>query len=245
MEEEEDPSAEFLAAALMVFRPQRADRIIDEAITALQVTRSLVGLVALGWITIAYWGAADNPVAAKYEDLTLAAMMLVFTVPVVLAAFVLASGRSSRSLYLSRTRGPLRAVGALVGTYYLIVLVLPAIGRATGENFDFTKLLILLLLIPVYAAAWLYLILGAALAVTTAFRLADVHETLPPLVSPFPVWALLVIQLADPPMAAIPLPLRVLFLVGPPVSVTALSYAELRRLRLYHGITLRAALNRT
>lgn len=237
--------ARVFQAALMVFQPKRADRIVDETITALQVARSLVGTVAVIWVTIAYWGSADDPLRAKFEELILAATILVFAVPVILFVFILAAEGTHRGLYLSRIAGPLTAVGTLAGVYYLAFVVSPAIGRTAVEDFDIVPMLLtMLVLLPSYGVAALFLIIGTAFAVVTVFRLADVHETLPPLVSPFLVWTLFVIQLADPPMSGIPVLLRVLFLVGPPLSVTALSYAELRQLRLHHGVTLRTALNR-
>ncbi|MEU0102719.1 hypothetical protein [Streptomyces sp. NPDC006267] len=237
--------ARLFETALLIFRPKRADRIVDETITALQVARSLIGAVAVIWITVAYWDSADDPLKAKFEELSQAATILVFAVPVVLAAFVLAARGPHRERYLSRTPGPLLAVGTLAGVYYLTFVVCPAIGRTAVADYEIVPMLLtMLVLLPSYVVAGLFLIIGTAFAVSTVFRLADVHETLPPLVSPFLVWSLFVIQLADPPMADLPVLLRVLFLIGPPVSVTALSYAELRQLRLHHGVTLRTALNR-
>lgn len=85
---------------------------------------------------------------------------------------------------------------------------------------------------------------SAVLCVHHAFRAADVHEVLPPLLSPVLVWSLFVVQLFDDAPVDAPLAVRVLFLVAPPLSVTALSVWELRRLRMSYGITLRRALGR-
>ncbi|MFD3876081.1 hypothetical protein [Streptomyces sp. NPDC058623] len=67
---------------------------------------------------------------------------------------------------------------------------------------------------------------------------------LPALISPLLVWSLLAFQLfIGPDVAAPPLVLYT-FMLGGPLSVTALSLWEVRRLRLRHGITLRNALGR-
>lgn len=75
-------------------------------------------------------------------------------------------------------------------------------------------------------------------------RVGDVHELLPPLLCPLLVRSLFgLAMLDDPEVAAPPLVLHT-FLLGGPLSVTALSVWEIRRLRRLYGVTLRSASGR-
>ncbi|WP_415948123.1 hypothetical protein [Streptomyces sp. KLOTTS4A1] len=228
--------------ARAVFKPSRPDRVVDETIEALQIARSLVGVGAIVWVTFAYWDS-DEAMREKIGELTLSVSILVFAVPLVLIAFVAAARGAGRDLYLSRIGSPLMAVGVMVAAYLVAFRVCPAIGLALPD-WDLVPMLIgILVLLPVFAVANLFLLVGAFFSVVSVFRVADVHEVLPPLISPFLVWGIFFIQLFDPPMAGVPTALRVLFLIVPPLTGTLLSYWELRRLRTQHGITLNQALN--
>jgi hypothetical protein len=100
--------------------------------------------------------------------------------------------------------------------------------------------------------AYFVLMLGSAVlilvttysALNSCFRVGDVHELLPGLLSPLLFWSLFFISLSDSPDVAAPPEVLYSFLLGGPLSVTALSVWEIRRLRTKYGMNLRMALAR-
>ncbi|WP_371578463.1 hypothetical protein [Streptomyces sp. NBC_01314] len=73
------------------------------------------------------------------------------------------------------------------------------------------------------------------MALNSCFRTADVHELLPVLLSPLLVWWPFALSFSDTPDMAAPPAVIYTFLLGGPLTVTALSLWEIRRLRVRHG----------
>ncbi|WUH99693.1 hypothetical protein OHR68_40455 [Spirillospora sp. NBC_00431] len=76
------------------------------------------------------------------------------------------------------------------------------------------------------------------------FRTADVHEVLPPIIATALVWELAIVDLFSNAYDGAPFLVRVAVILGGPLSVTAVSFWELRRLKTRHNLTLRQALGR-
>jgi hypothetical protein len=83
-----------------------------------------------------------------------------------------------------------------------------------------------------------------SLGASEHFRTADIHETVPPLLAMALVWEMTLVDLFTGAYAGVPGPLRVLLVLGAPVSVTAVGLWELRRLRAHYGIAVRDMLMR-
>ncbi|MCX4528571.1 MULTISPECIES: hypothetical protein [unclassified Streptomyces] len=228
--------------AARIHRPARPDRIVDGAIERAQIARTAVGVIATCWLVYAYplRESAGAVLGDKLTEVLVSAGLLLVLGPLALVAFVCAARRPGPAFYRARLRGPLTALGSLFGTVFLMWLVPNGFGAVPGGLGSVLSLvggIGYLFLVP-------FALASAVFCVHFTFRTADVHEVLPPLVSPVLVWAMAFFQLFDTPPVAAPLGVRILFLVGPPLSVTALSAWELRRLRAYYGITLRGALGR-
>ncbi|MBT2541516.1 hypothetical protein J7E99_12550 [Streptomyces sp. ISL-44] len=221
--------------ASRVHRPARPDRIVDEGIRRAQIARTAIGLLAGFWLVLSYplREGAGGIVEDKFAEVLISAGLLLVLGPLGLAAFVLSARPPGPAFYRARLRGPATAIGALLATVLGMSYGLPYAG-----TFAFGLGAIAGLFLIPFALA------SAVLCVHHAFRTADVHEVLPPLLSPVLVWSLFVVQLFDDAPVNAPLAVRVLFLLAPPLSVTALSLWELRRLRVRHGITVRLALGR-
>ncbi|MEU8772327.1 hypothetical protein [Streptomyces sp. NPDC048606] len=221
--------------AARIHRPIRPDRLRDPAIESAQIARTAIGVLATLWLVFAYplRESAGAVVEGKIVELVVSAGMLLVLGPIALTAFVMGARPPGPAFYRPRLSGPMTSLGALFATALLLWLNLMfgsvLLGPLAG--------LVVLVLLP-------FALASAVLCVHHTFRAADVHEVLPPLISPVLVWSMCVVQLFDAPPVAAPAWVRVLFLVGPPVSVTALSAWELRRLRVRHGITVRLALGR-
>ncbi|PWK64842.1 hypothetical protein BCL76_114164 [Streptomyces sp. CG 926] len=225
--------APFVLAA-RIHRPTRPDRIVDDAIRLAQIARTAIGLLAGLWLVLAYplREGAGGVVDDKFTEVLVSAGLLLVIGPLGLAAFVFSARPPGPVFYRGRLRGPATAIGSLFATVLVMSFGLPYASMIG----------------PLGALAGLFLfpfaLASAVLCVHHAFRTADVHEVLPPLLSPVLVWCLFLVQLFDDAPVDAPLAVRVLFLVAPPLSVTALSVWELRRLRTSYGITLRRALGR-
>ncbi|MFF2776107.1 hypothetical protein ACFVU3_14475 [Streptomyces sp. NPDC058052] len=76
--------------------------------------------------------------------------------------------------------------------------------------------------------------------VPSVFGISRMHPGLPALVTGVLVWELAAVNLAVAGLPPGPLPLQIGTVLGGPVSVTAVAWWELRRLRTLSGVTFRA-----
>ncbi|WP_327359587.1 hypothetical protein [Streptomyces sp. NBC_01304] len=231
------------------FRPSRPGRISDGAIEAAQIARTAIGLAATAWMVYAYPMQQSVSAVAKdkFLEILLSAGVLVVAGPALLVLFATAARAPARSLYLRRLKGPMTGFGALfISVAILYVLLQNDGGTQMSLQFGpFGQFVFLLAALAAVLFAVPFGLTAAFLCVHYVFRTADVHEVLPPLISPLLVWATLGLQLLeDAPASAAPPGIRLLFLIGPALSVTALSLWELRRLRVRFGRTIRGALHR-
>ncbi|THA83824.1 hypothetical protein [Streptomyces sp. A0592] len=238
--------APFVAAARFQ-RPGREDRLADSAMSGARVARTCIGLGATVWLFYAYslrQGAKDV-VDDKLTEMLIAAAVLMVVGPLAVGAFVVAARPPLRDRYRRRLPGPLTAFGVLFGAAALLAFSFrrDLHDRLFGGVGDVGLILSLLIgltslfLVP-------FVLTSSVLCVHHSFRTADVHEVLPPLLSPVVVVAMAVLQAIDGPPVNAPQGVWFLFLAGAPLSVTALTFWELRRLRTRYGITLRGALGR-
>ncbi|MGW1890593.1 hypothetical protein ACWCP6_10080 [Streptomyces sp. NPDC002004] len=230
-----------------LFRPTRTDRATDGAIEAAQIARTVIGTAATLWLLYAYplQESASDLAEDKLGELFISAGLMLVVGPLALVAFVVAARPPRRSVYRRRLAGPLTAFAAMFGcAAWNWFVVLKGAALQLAQQSGMLELVLLPLLLPAVLFGLPFTISAAFLCVHHVFRAADVHEILPPLISPVLVWALCAIQLFDDSPVAAPVWVRVLFIAGPPLSVTALSVWELRRLRSHFAMTVRRALGR-
>ncbi|MGJ5805195.1 hypothetical protein ACSCB1_39785 [Streptomyces europaeiscabiei] len=257
------------AVALAV--PSRPDLIRDPVITRLQQARTVLGLLATVWLVMAYplRKGREEFVLDKLGNLALGCAILLGAGAVGITLFILAARSPLGGVYVRRLGGPLRAIGVIVlgvGVCWLMVLALR--GEIVSDEdigkFDLTfglfgetagiaiTGLVMLALLVVGAIACVVVLLVAVvttllvtfMGLNSCFRTADVHELLPALLSPLLVWSLFALSFSDTPDVAAPPAVIYSFLLAGPLTVTALSLWEIRRLRVRHGMTLRTALGR-
>lgn len=260
-----------IAAARALTGPSDPDRIEDPVIAWMQRGRTVLGLVAVTWLTLAYplrEGRQDF-VLGKLEELLIGcAVVVVASVIGVGLCIILARAPLGR-VYTRRLVGPLLALAAPVlgvGVIWLATaalkgdLISPSDVGPHDITFGlfgsflgtiFTGLLIMLLfvvaaLVCVVAlvAAVLFTLAALVVGLNSCFRAGDVHEVLPALLSPLLVWSLFGFQLFDGPDVAAPPEVLYTFMLGGPLSVSALSLWEIRRLRTRYGVTLGSLLGR-
>ncbi|WP_327250499.1 hypothetical protein [Streptomyces sp. NBC_01244] len=243
-----------------------AGRVQDKVIGGMQVARAVVGLVAAVWLVVAYplSSGGQEFVLGKLVELGFSCGILAVGCVIGITAFLVASTPDRRRDFAERLRGPIMAVVMLLSGPFCIWLSLKTLqgelitAQDMGAFFDATigrgviagVLGFLILVIGWLAAIALlicsipFTLLAAYACVFTCLRASDVHQLLPALLSPLLVWSLFAFQLFSGPDVAAPAEVLYTFMLGGPLSVTALSVWEVRRLRSHHGITLRGALGR-
>ncbi|MDX3521364.1 hypothetical protein [Streptomyces scabiei] len=251
--------------------PIRPDRISDPVIDRLQRARTVLGLLAGVWLVMAYpmRKGREDFVLGKVENLMIGCGVLVAAGAVGITVFIVAARPPLRRLYARRLVSPLTVLGVLVlemGMFWLMlqavrgnVLSPDGLNAWLSESHDSeagagTVLLglvlgLLALLAPI--AYFVLMLISAVLilvttysALNSCFRVGDVHELLPGLLSPLLFWSLFFLSLSDDPDVSAPPEVLYAFLLGGPLSVTALSVWEIRRLRTKYGMNLRTALAR-
>lgn len=257
--------------ALSLTSPARPGRVEDPVIGRMQFLRTALGLGATLWLVFAYplSTGREDFVLGKLEDLLLGCAIVLAAGIVGIAVFILGARSPLGRLYLSRLIWPLRALGAIalgVGMAWLMLAFLSGdipVGQwlagnditfglfgKTGGTIISGLVFALILIVGGVAcavglvAALCFTLFATVTGLNSCFRTADVHELLPALISPLLVWSLAVLQFFDDADVAAPAAVLTAFLFGGPVSVTALSVWEVRRLRSRYGITLRSALGR-
>lgn len=257
--------------ALALTGQGRPGMVEDPVIGLMRILRTALGLGATLWLVFAYplKTGREDFVLGKLEDLLLGCAIVLVAGVVGVAAFILGARAPLGRLYASRLIWPLRALGVIflgAGTAWLMLAFLRGdipVGQWLGGH-DITfglfgkiggtiisgLVFALILIVGGVAcavglvAALCFTLFALVTGLNSCFRTADVHELLPAFISPLLVWSLAVLQFFDDADVAAPAVVLTAFLLGGPVSVTALSVWEVRRLRSRYGITLRSALGR-
>jgi hypothetical protein len=232
-----------------VFTPSRPDRVEDPAVKKVQVLRTVVGFAVVVSILLTYQLVVDaeDLLDQRGKQMETSVNMMAITFPIVLAVFIVAARPPNRQLFLRRALKPVGALVALLCSIVFILLIgngnFGDIGREETEpspgayaHLAF-QTFFLLWFVP-------FVLYGIAMTLVHVFRTADIHETLPPLLATLLVWELAVSDLITGAYDAAPFGVRMALTFGAPLSITAVSLWELRRLQSRHGITLRRALLR-
>ncbi|MCX4985732.1 hypothetical protein [Streptomyces sp. NBC_00572] len=235
-----------LYAAQRTFRPSRPEIVNDREVRKLQLWRTGLGLVAWVGLMLTYKAivTADDVQGVASERLDQSwssVLVLVCTFPVVVGAFVAAARDGLRRVYLRRALRPIGSVLAIMvsmGTSALAMAPELA-GLRDAVGLPGRILIVVLFLWSIGFALY-----GIGLSLVHVFRTADIHEVLPPILAGVLVWEMALLDVITGAYGQVPTGARVVFILGAPVTVTALSCWELYRLRRHHGLTLRTALRR-
>ncbi|WP_260867284.1 hypothetical protein [Streptomyces sp. SAJ15] len=230
-------------AAEKVFKHQGEGRIVDPVVDRVQLTRSLLGLLATLGIAYAYgpedgWNeAAENSVG----NLLVTPVLLIVTGPLVMLAFIFYAPPHRRRVLRSRLGVPLKTIG----WYLLTVIALGgsiwagSLAAQSGGYQGALDIAIALAMIAVLLWGLPFLFFASAHAARSAFNTAHVHAALPAVLTGVLVWVLALFNLIDQGMPNGPVQVQLCSLLGGPLTVTAVSLWELRRMRTRHGVTIR------
>ncbi|MFE7469111.1 hypothetical protein ACFU6R_34065 [Streptomyces sp. NPDC057499] len=233
-------------AAQRAFRPSRPGTVADPTVRRLQLWRTGLGLAAWLVLTMSYKpvGTAEGVQTVandRFDQSWISTLVLVCAFPFVIGLFAFAARGALRGLYLRRSLKSFGAVAALVGAMATFPLAVAPDPETSGFRDAIgtpgTAVLVVL-------CAWSlgFVLYGIGLGLMHVFRTADIHEVLPPVLATLMVWVMAALDVISNENAEVPVLARVVFLLGAPVSVTALSCWELYRLRKHHGLTVRRAL---
>ncbi|MGW7059928.1 hypothetical protein ACWGHM_15595 [Streptomyces sp. NPDC054904] len=243
-----------------------AEQVKDGLISGMRIARTVLGLVAATGLVVVYPLSSDGAefVLGKLAELGFACVVLAVGSIIGMTAFIVASTPDRRRDFAERVRRPISAgfmlfIGPICAWVSFQTLrgdlvsgddLYAFFSAFAGPGYTSSLLAILTMVIGWLAA--LVLLLGSVpfsflacySCLVTCLRASDVHQLLPALLSPLLVWSLLAFQLFIGPDVAAPAEVLYTFLLSGPLSVTALSVWEVRRLGRRHGVTLRVALGR-
>ncbi|MDX3799499.1 hypothetical protein [Streptomyces sp. AK04-3B] len=236
-----------IAVGRTVFRPSRPGRVDDAAVTRMQRIRTAVGLAAVVWVTISYklvasvGDLADDRVDQAWNNV----LVLAVTLPLVVGALIGAARPPARRELLRRAAGPLGSIVAIIAAVALFPAAVLT-GLLDGRFATGPATTVITVVVALFMIVWVlpFVVYGVGMSLVHVFRTADIHETVPPLLALVLVWEMAVIDVFTGAYEGVPGPVRILLLLGAPLSVTAVALWELRRLRVGYGLTLRAALMR-
>ncbi|MFE5944749.1 hypothetical protein [Streptomyces sp. NPDC056480] len=235
-----------LYAAQRTFRPSRPGIVHDPEVRKLQLWRTGLGLLAWVGLMVTYNAVASaddvqGVASDRLDQSWTSVLVLVCTFPVVVGAFVAAARGGLRREYLRRTLRPVGSVLAIMASMGTSALAMApeSAGLRDAVGLPGRILIVVLCLWSIGFALY-----GIGLSLVHVFRTADIHEVLPPILAGVLVWEMALLDVITGSYDQVPPGARVIFILGAPVTVTALSCWELYRLRRDHGLTLRTALSR-
>ncbi|MDQ1015171.1 hypothetical protein [Streptomyces afghaniensis] len=231
--------------AIRLFAQEGEGRIEDRTVDRVQLARTLLGAAATIALVLAYnvdpnrWEDAAYGGAAQ---LIVAPFVLIIAAPLVITGFIYYAPPHLRPHLRSRLRAPLKAVGWYVLTLVVMggILVPTALivdaddGKSWWEYvMAVASLIVIVWGLPFFFMASLY-------SARSAFNSAQVHPMLPPVLTLTLVWVFAAFSLIGDGMPGGPPIVQFCSTLGGPMSVTAVSLWELRRMRTRFGVTLRA-----
>ncbi|MGW0391225.1 hypothetical protein ACWDYJ_10035 [Streptomyces sp. NPDC003042] len=233
-----------LYAAQRVFRPSRPGIVQDPTVRGLQVWRTVAGLAAWLSLTLTYSAissAQDVEAVAndRFNQSWVSVLVLACTFPVVVGAFVALTRGGMRRVYLLRALRSLGAVVALMASMATFPLAMAPDAQGLRDAVGLPGKIVLGVMCLWSLGFALY---GIGLSLVHVFRTADIHELVAPLLATTLVWEMAALDLITGAYAQVPPAARLVFILGAPVTVTALSCWEVHRLRRHHGLSVRGAL---
>ncbi|MFF1321764.1 hypothetical protein [Streptomyces chartreusis] len=236
--------------ARRVFTPTRSGVVSDPQVARMRKIRTMVGVGAFLWMSYTYKLSTklSDTASEQVDKSWTSALVLAATLPVIVGIlYGLAAPAARRDLLrrAGRCFGAIVAMMAAASVFPIIVLSGFYKGSPLVEG-SLTAMKIIQLVASLFILFWVmpFVVWGVGLAVQHVFRTADIHETVPPLLIMALGWEMALIDVLTGAHAGVPTLIRYVFILGAPVSVTAVGLWELRRLRTRHGLAVRDLLMR-
>ncbi|MHB9847740.1 hypothetical protein ACSYGO_00680 [Streptomyces krungchingensis] len=219
-------------------------RIVDRTVDRIQVARTVLGAAATIALILAY-----NVNPNRWEDaawrgvanLIVAPFVLIIAAPLVILGFIYYAPPHLRPHLRSRLLAPLKAVAWYVLTLVVIggVLTLTALTVNERDGKDWWEYVLAVASLVVFAWGFPFFFMASLYSARSAFNSAQVHPMLPPVLTLALVWVFAIINLIGDGLPGGPPIVQFCSTLGGPLSVTAVSLWELRRMKTRFGVTLR------
>ncbi|WP_189108146.1 hypothetical protein [Streptomyces camponoticapitis] len=230
-----------------VFKPSRPDRVQDPVVRRIQVIRTVVGLAVVTWTLLSYdvVADADAVIDDRMGQAQTTFILLLASFPLVVAGFVAAARPPNRRVLLGRVGKPAAALVVMLAIF-TVPRLLTANGYDPNDHLKADLTGLLTVLMAFWFLLWLcpFVLYGLVQSLVHVFRTADIHETVPPVMTILLVWELALVDAVRGAYESAPFGARLALTLGAPLAVTAVAMWELRRLRTRHGVTVRGALHR-
>ncbi len=221
-----------------------AQPVADDTLSRVKKTRAVLALLASTSFLFAYGTRTDveEALAGGAIRLMIAPWLLVLTAPLLVFLLMRWASQGEHTRMRSELRTPLvtlaKYVGALTAVPLLALAVYPLM-TATEDAPFLAFLLAVATLLGLYWAA-VFTVFSSSLVVRSGFGTGGIHKALPALLTALLVWEFTPVALLQSGFPPGPFALSLLFVLGGPLSVTAVAWWEVRRLTTRHGVVLRA-----
>ncbi|MGW4385493.1 hypothetical protein [Streptomyces sp. NPDC004685] len=230
--------------ATRLFAQEGEGRIVDRAVDRVQLARTVLGAAATIGLILAYnvdpnrWEDAAYGGAAQ---LIFAPFVLIIAAPLVILGFIYYAPPHLRPHLRSRLRAPLKAVGWYVLTLVVIggVLVPTALTVNADDGKDWWEYVLVVASLIVFVWGLPFFFMASLYSARSAFNSAQVHPMLPPVLTLTLVWVFAAFSVIGDGLPGGPPVVQFCSTLGGPLSVTAVSLWELRRMKTRFGVTLR------
>jgi hypothetical protein len=216
---------------------------VDRTVDRVQLARTVLGAAATIALILAYnvdpnrWEDAAYGGAAQ---LILAPFVLIIAAPLVIIGFIYYAPPHLRPHLRSRLRAPLKAVGWYVLTLVVMGGILVPTGLTVnaddGKSWWEYVLAVASLVVIVWGFPFFFM--ASLYSARSTFNSGQVHPMLPPVLTLTLVWVFAVLNMTEGMPGGPPF-VQIGSTLGGPLSVTAVSLWELRRMRTRFGVTLR------
>nr|WP_180990387.1 MULTISPECIES: hypothetical protein [Streptomyces] len=234
--------------ARRVFPVRPAGYVEDPEVLRVQRVRAWAALVMSGALLAVFGGWKDVADAQQQflQRLLFAPWLALLSAAVVVALLFCAARPGMRRAMRTQLWPAGRSALWYFGAWTLVPLWFTAAGKGMGllssnSNGPPGLLLWVLVMFVCWAPFWwviFFLCFASGPALRHAFNLSALHAALPALVTTVLVWVFAFLGLAAGGLPPGPVPLAVCAFLGGPVSVTAVAWWEIHRLRR-HGVRWR------
>ncbi|MEV5984253.1 hypothetical protein AB0L85_04450 [Streptomyces sp. NPDC052051] len=218
--------------ARAVFHPAWVPAALDPTVEGLKRVRIIFGTVAaVGVYTVVQGGFAFD---ALLKNMLTACLVVLGVTPLTVGAM----------LCVWRRTGTVRQLRtSLANSLKLLLLFIGSVVVTVTLWSTQNGSISLFVMMPIgFAAIWLtwFVGVGAVHVCGNFFGTAGVHRCLPPLLATVTSWLMALPDLLTGDLHGLGLALGIVFILGAPVTVTAIALMEMNRLRRRYGIRLSA-----
>lgn len=211
----------------------------DAKIERVRLIRTLLGMSVVGWVALKYDSVeADKVFSEAIVHVTISVVVAVLAVPITALALVLLTESAKRRETRRSMRYPMKSMGAFIGAG----AALSGLALAGVVEMRPGGALMILVVLGWFALIWcgFFAITAFFMVPRHLFAAADGHLLMPCLLAPTLSWAIAVVDLASPGNERVPAVVAAIVTLGAPVSITAMSVWEAKRVKELYGVTFRS-----